>query len=234
MTSTEQATKIARMIDYALLRPEMTAAQINQCCAQAREYGFAAVCVNPVYVARCAQELEGTPVKVCAVVGFPLGANLTEVKQYEAEKAIQDGATEIDVVLNVGALKTLASADAPPTRAEALKDEVTQICRICHEGGAVCKVISEMALLTREEKVLACQLAAAAGADYVKTSTGFGPGGATVEDVALMRQTVGPWLGIEAAGGIRSFKDAQRMIEAGATRIGSSAGVKIVDEARES
>jgi deoxyribose-phosphate aldolase len=216
---------IARMIDHTLLKPGATEAQIDQLCAEAREYSFVAVCVNPTYVARCSRQLEGTPVKVCAVVGFPLGANLTQVKRYEAEKAIQDGATEIDMVINIGALKSGHS--------EMVKDEIAQISSTCHDGGAVCKVIIEAALLSDEEKVLACRLAVKAGADYVKTSTGFGPGGARVADVALMRQTVGPEMGVKAAGGIRSFEDARRMIEAGATRIGVSAGTKIVDEARD-
>ena len=216
--------EIVQMIDHTLLKADATPAQIDHLCAEAREYEFAAVCVNPTYVAHCAQQLEGTPVQVCTVVGFPLGAHLTEVKQYETEQAIEDGATEIDMVINIGALKS--------GQAEAVKDEIAKISLVCHKGGAICKGIIETALLTHEEKVQVCQLAADAGADYVKTSTGFGPGGATVEDVALMRETVGSWLGVKAAGGIRSFEDARRMVEAGATRIGASAGVKIAQQAR--
>jgi deoxyribose-phosphate aldolase len=227
MTKAEQLTAdaIAQMIDHTLLKPEATTAQIDQLCIEAREYHFAAVCVNPTHVARCARNLEGTSSKVCTVIGFPLGANLTEVKVYEAKQAIENGATEIDMVINIGGLKS--------GQPEMVKGEIAQICHTCHNGGAVCKVIIEAALLSDEEKVLACQLAVEAGADYVKTSTGFGPGGASAADVALMRQTVGPNPGVKAAGGIRSFDDARRMIDAGATRIGASAGIKIVDEARK-
>ena len=220
----EQPTNIAKIIDHTLLKPEATRDQIVQLCREAREYGFAAVCVNPSYVKLAAELLRGSSVKVCSVVGFPLGATLPEVKAYEARRAIEEGATEIDMVINIGALK---SGDL-----ELVKRDIASVVDVCHAKGALCKVIIEAALLTDEEKVLACQLARAAGADYVKTSTGFGPGGATVQDVALMRRTVGPEMGVKAAGGIRSYEAAKSMVEAGATRIGASAGVKIVQEAR--
>ena len=220
----EQPTDIAKIIDHTLLKPEATRDQIVQLCREAREYGFAAVCVNPCYVKLAAELLRGSSVKVCSVVGFPLGATLPEVKAYEARRAIEEGAAEIDMVINIGALK---SGDL-----ELVKRDIASVVDVCHAKGALCKVIIEAALLTDEEKVLACQLAKAAGADYVKTSTGFGPGGATVRDVALMRRTVGPEMGVKAAGGIRSYEAAKSMVEAGATRIGASAGVKIVQEAR--
>ena len=220
----EQPTNIAKIIDHTLLKPEATRDQIAQLCREAREYGFAAVCVNPCYVGLAAELLRGSSVKVCSVVGFPLGATLPEVKAYEARRAIEEGAAEIDMVINIGALK---SGDL-----ELVKRDIASVVDVCHAKGALCKVIIEAALLTDEEKVLACQLARAAGADYVKTSTGFGPGGATVQDVALMRRTVGPEMGVKAAGGIRSYEAAKSMVEAGATRIGASAGVKIVQEAR--
>ena len=220
----EQPTDIAKIIDHTLLKPEATRDQIVQLCREAREYGFASVCVNPSYVKLAAELLRGSSVKVCSVVGFPLGATLPEVKAYEARRAIEEGAAEIDMVINIGALK---SGDL-----ELVKRDIASVVDVCHAKGALCKVIIEAALLTDEEKVLACQLAKAAGADYVKTSTGFGPGGATVQDVALMRRTVGPEMGVKAAGGIRSYEAAKSMVEAGATRIGASAGVKIVQEAR--
>ncbi|HIC93571.1 MAG TPA: deoxyribose-phosphate aldolase [Anaerolineae bacterium] len=221
---TKQPTDIAKIIDHTLLKPEATRDQIVQLCREAREYGFAAVCVNPCYVKLATELLRGSPVKVCSVVGFPLGATLPEVKAYEARRAIEEGAAEIDMVINIGALK---SGDL-----ELVRRDIAAVVDVCHAKGALCKVIIEAALLSDEEKVLACQLAKAAGADYVKTSTGFGPGGATVHDVALMRRTVGPGMGVKAAGGIRSYEAARNMIEAGATRIGASAGVKIVREAR--
>jgi deoxyribose-phosphate aldolase len=218
------ASSIAKYIDHTLLKPDASQDQIAQLCYEAGKYGFAAVCVNPTYVKLCAQLLQGTDVHVCTVVGFPLGATPAEVKSYEAQQAIDDGATEVDMVLNIGALKskdyTLVERD------------IASVARTCHAGGAILKVIIEAALLTDEEKVIACQLAKAAGADYVKTSTGFGPGGATVEDVALMRRSVGPELGVKAAGGIGTFEKAQEMVTAGATRIGASAGVKILQQAQ--
>ena len=213
---------LAHMIDHTLLKPEASQDQIAQLCHEARKYGFASVCVNPTNAKICAQLLKGSGVPVCVVVGFPLGATPTEVKVFETQQAIRDGASEVDMVINVGALK---SKDY-----ELVEQDVASIARACHAGDAILKVIIEAALLTDEEKVIACQLAKVAGADFVKTSTGFGPGGATVEDVALMRRVVGPRMGVKAAGGIRSYADAQKMIAAGASRIGASAGVKIVQE----
>ncbi len=218
------ARELAGMIDHTLLKPDASQDQIAQLCYEARKYGFAAVCVNPTNVKLAAQLLKGSPVAVCTVVGFPLGATPTEVKAYEAQKAIDDGATEVDMVINIGALK---SKDY-----DLVARDIATLARVCHASGSILKVIIETALLTDEEKVMACQLAKAAGADYVKTSTGFGPGGATAEDVALMRRVVGPQMGIKAAGGIRSFEDAQSMMAAGATRIGASAGVKIIQQAQ--
>ncbi|HVM58495.1 MAG TPA: deoxyribose-phosphate aldolase [Gaiellaceae bacterium] len=211
---------LARYIDHTLLRPDATAAEIDRLCDEAREFGFAAVCVNPTWVARCAQRLRGSSVKVASVVGFPFGANTTEVKAFETRRAIRDGAREIDMVINVGALK---SGDY-----ELVRRDIEKVTDACREAGALCKVIIEAALLTDEEKVMASHLAKVAKADFVKTSTGFGPGGATVHDVLLMRETVGPKLGVKAAGGIRSAEDAREMIAAGATRIGASASVGIV------
>jgi deoxyribose-phosphate aldolase len=214
---------IAKMIDHTLLKPDATQDQIAQLCYEARKHGFAAVCVNPAYVELCSQLLKGTPVHVCTVVGFPLGATPPEVKAYEAQQAIDDGATEVDMVINIGALKSKDYA--------LVERDIATVARTCHTNGAILKVIIEAALLTDEEKVIACQLAKVAGADYVKTSTGFGPGGATVHDVELMRRSVGPEIGVKAAGGIGSYDDAKAMIAAGATRIGASAGVKIVQQA---
>jgi len=215
--------RISALIDHTLLKPEATHDQITQLCEEAREYGFAAVCVNPTNVKLATELLKGSPVAVCTVIGFPLGATLPEVKAYEAQQTIHHGATEIDMVINIGALK---SEDY-----ELLEQDITAVARTCHDNGAICKVIIEAALLTEEEKITACQLAKKAGSDYVKTSTGFGPGGATVEDVTLMRRVIGPSMGIKAAGGIRTLETAKKMIEAGATRIGTSSGVKIVQEA---
>ncbi len=220
------AEGIARMIDHTLLKPEATAQQIVQLCAEAREYRFASVCINPWYVRLAADLLSDVEeVEVCTVVGFPLGATLPEVKAYETLTAIADGATEIDMVINIGALKS--------RRFDAVARDIHAVVEAAHPAGAIVKVIIEAALLTDEEKVAACLLAKQAGADFVKTSTGFGPGGATVEDVALMRAVVGDELGVKAAGGIRSYEAAQAMIAAGANRIGASAGVKIVAEARQ-
>jgi deoxyribose-phosphate aldolase len=214
---------IARLIDHTLLKPDATQAQIAQLCHEARQYSFAAVCVNPTHVKLCADLLKGSDVAVCSVVGFPLGATPPEVKAYEAQQAIEDGATEIDMVINIGALKG--------GEYDLVERDIAMVTRTCHNGGALCKVIIEAALLTDQEKIKACELAKKVGADYVKTSTGFGPGGATVSDVALMRQVVGPGMGVKAAGGIRSYADAKGMVEAGATRIGASAGVRILQEA---
>jgi deoxyribose-phosphate aldolase len=214
---------LAKLIDHTLLKADASQDQIAQLCYEASKYGFAAVCVNPSYVKLCSQLLRGTPVHVCTVVGFPLGATSPEVKAYEAQQAIDDGASEIDMVINIGALKSKDYA--------MVERDIASVARTCHAGGALLKVIIEAALLSDEEKVAACQLSKVAGADYVKTSTGFGPGGATTHDVELMRQVVGPGMGIKAAGGIKTYEDAQAMVAAGATRIGASAGVKILQEA---
>jgi len=212
-------TDVAHFIDHTLLKAEATHDQIAQLCYEARKYQFASVCINPTNVKLCAELLEGSGVPVCTVVGFPLGATPTEVKVFETQQAVRDGATEVDMVINVGALK---SRDY-----ELVERDIASIARVCHAGNAILKVIIEAALLTDEEKVIASQLSKVAGADFVKTSTGFGPGGATPEDVALMRRVVGPSIGVKAAGGISTFEDAQKMIAAGASRIGASASVKI-------
>jgi len=211
---------LARFIDHTLLKPDATAQDIDRYCEEAKRYGFAAVCVNPVWVKRAAQNLRGSPVKVASVVGFPLGAQTTEVKVLETRRALRDGAREIDMVINVGALK---SGDQ-----ELVKNDIARVAEACHEAGATCKVILETGLLTDEEKVIASRLARAARADFVKTSTGFGPGGATAFDVALMREAVGPRMGIKASGGVRTADQVRELIAAGATRIGASAGVQIV------
>lgn len=215
---------IASAIDHTLLKADATPDEIAQLCFEARKYGFASVCLNPTHVKLAAQLLENSDVKVCTVIGFPLGATLPEVKAFEALDAIKNGASEIDMVINIGALK----AGDYTTVAQ----DIRGVVQVCHEREALVKVILEMALLTDEEKVAGCLIAKEAGADFVKTSTGFGPGGATVEDVALMRRVVGPQMGVKAAGGIHSYKEAQGMVRAGATRIGASAGVRIAREAR--
>jgi deoxyribose-phosphate aldolase len=216
---------IARMIDHTLLKPDASADQIAALCAEAREYRFASVCVNPFYVALCAELLADVEdVAVGAAIGFPLGANTTEIKVYETLRAIADGATEVDMVINVSAIK---NKNWPLVRSD-----VARVVTAAHAGGILCKVILETGLLTQDEKVMACRICKDVGADFVKTSTGFGAGGATAEDVALMRETVGPDMGVKASGGIRSFADAQRMIAAGATRIGTSAGIRIVQDSQ--
>ncbi len=214
---------LASMIDHTLLKPEATQAQVEQLCDEAKQHGFASVCVNPTHVRLCAQRLKGSSVKVCTVVGFPLGATLPEVKAFETQQALEAGASEIDMVINIGALKSQDN--------DLVARDMAVVVGAAHAGNALVKVIIEAALLTDDEKATACQLAQSAGADFVKTSTGFGPGGATVEDVALMRRVVGPTMGIKAAGGIRTLADAQKMIAAGATRIGASASVKMMAEA---
>jgi deoxyribose-phosphate aldolase len=216
----QTASELAQMIDHTLLKADATPGQIDQLCAEARRYGFASVCVNPVHVQRCAEALRGSAVKVCTVIGFPLGANTSAVKVFEAVKAIQDGATELDMVINVGALKAGDLAQ--------VRQDIRQVVEAARASAALVKVIIEACLLTDEEKVTACQLAKQVGADYVKTSSGFSTGGATPEDVTLMRRTVGPEMGVKAAGGVRTLADAHRMIEAGASRLGASAGVKIM------
>jgi deoxyribose-phosphate aldolase len=217
--------EIAKYIDHTLLRSDATFDQVTKLCQEAREFGFASVCVNPYYVRHCAGLLRGSSVKVCTVIGFPLGANVTETKALEARRAIRDGATEIDMVINVGALKS--------GRDELVYRDIRAVVEAAMDGGAICKVILETALLTDDEKTRACHAARRARADFVKTSTGFGPGGATAEDVALMSRAVsGTKMGVKASGGIRNLQDAEQMIRAGATRIGASAGVRIVKESQ--
>ena len=215
---------IARRIDHTLLKPEATREQIEGLCREAREHAFATVCVNPAWVPLCSALLLGSETAVCTVVGFPLGATLAEVKAYEAARTVEQGACEVDMVIGVGTLK---SKDY-----RAVEGDIAGVVAASRAGGALVKVIIEAALLTDDEKVKACVLARAAGADFVKTSTGFGPGGATAADVALMRRVVGPEMGVKAAGGVKDLKSAQAMLEAGADRIGASVGVKIVQESR--
>jgi len=214
---------VASMIDHTLLKPDATRQQIEELCREAAQFKFATVCVNPTWVATCSRLLTGSGVLVCSVVGFPLGATTADVKGYETQRAIFDGAREIDTVINVGALK---SGDL-----RVVEKDIEAVVAPCRACGALSKVIIEAALLTDDEKVTACTLAKAAGADYVKTSTGFGPGGATAADVALMRRVVGTEMGVKAAGGVRDFESVKAMIAAGATRVGASAGVKILKEA---
>ncbi|KMY56207.1 deoxyribose-phosphate aldolase [Bacillus sp. FJAT-27231] len=216
---TDQFGDIAKTIDHTLLKAETTKEEIKKICEEARAYEFASVCVNPFWVAYASEQLEGTKVKVCTVIGFPLGATTTAVKAFETKDAIENGATEVDMVINIGALK--AGDDET-----VLKD--IQAVTASARGKALTKVIIETSLLTDEEKERACRLSVEAGADYVKTSTGFSTGGATEEDVRLMRKTVGPDIGVKASGGVRSQEDALSMIKAGATRIGASSGVQIV------
>jgi deoxyribose-phosphate aldolase len=211
---------IASMIDHTLLKPDATPDEIRELCEEAKKYSFASVCVNPGYVSLCSELLSGTEVRICTVVGFPLGSTTTEVKRFETEQAIQNGATEIDMVINVGRLK---QGDY-----EYVDNDVKQVVSTAKQNNALCKVIIETALLTDEEKVKACIICKKAGADFVKTSTGFSKGGATVGDVALMKFVVGSDIGVKASGGIRSKEDAEAMIASGADRIGASASVKIV------
>ncbi|HWB96411.1 MAG TPA: deoxyribose-phosphate aldolase [Bryobacteraceae bacterium] len=212
---------IAAVIDHTLLKPEATRPDIVKLCREARHYGFASVCVNPYWVPLVVGELSGSPVKVCTVVGFPLGATSTEAKVAETMAALRAGAREIDMVLNIGALR---SGDH-----ESVKLDMQGVVKVSHEADAIVKVILETALLDDNQKAVACTLAKLAAADFVKTSTGFGPGGATAHDVALMRRVVGPEMGIKASGGIRTLEDLKTMTAAGATRIGASASVKIVE-----
>lgn len=215
-----QNLDIAKMIDHTLLKPDATQQEIAQLCFEARKYGFASVCVNPTWVSLCAELLKGSPVKVCTVIGFPLGATSSETKVFETETAIRQGATEIDMVINIGALKA--------RDLDTVAKDIRGVVNAAHSRGAIVKVIIEAALLNDEEKTIASLLSKEAGADFVKTSTGFASGGATVHDVELMRKTVGPQMGVKAAGGVRTYEDAASMIKAGATRIGASAGVKII------
>ena len=218
-----RGVEISGWIDHTLLKSEATAAQVKQLCAEARQYHFAMVCVNPVYVPLARSLLKDSGVGVCAVIAFPLGATLPEDKAYEARRVMENGAVEVDMVINLGALKGESYG--------LMVNDILFVTQEAHERAARVKVIIETALLTRREKILACLLAQAAGADFVKTSTGFGPGGATLEDVDLIRRVVGPGTGVKAAGGIRTYKDALAMIAAGANRIGASSGVAILNEA---
>jgi len=225
VSASERLTKIdpaiAALIDHTILKPEATRADVVKVCREARQYGFASVCVNPYWVPLVRAELAGSTVKVCTVVGFPLGATSTEAKVAETAAALRAGAEEIDMVINIGALR---SGDH-----EAVKLDIRQVVKVSHEAGAIVKVILETALLNDNEKAVASTLCKLAGADFVKTSTGFSTAGATAADVALMRSVVGPEMGVKAAGGIRTLDDLRKMAAAGATRIGASASVKIVE-----
>jgi deoxyribose-phosphate aldolase len=226
MTSLPKTSRqVAALIDHTLLKPEATRRDIDRICGEAILQRFASVCVNPVFVPRVAAKLRDTPIKTCAVVGFPLGANLTATKVAEAKAAIKEGAQELDMVIHVGALK--AGDD------ELVGADIHAVVAAAHAGKAICKVIIETCLLILDEKERACKLALAAGADFVKTSTGFSSAGATLEDVALMRRVVGPKMGVKASGGVRSLDELLKMVEAGATRIGTSSGVKLVEEAHK-
>ena len=218
------AGQVAALIDHTLLKPDATRAEIETLCREAADLGFATVCVNPCWVALSSRLLAGSRAAVCSVVGFPLGATTPDVKHYETRRAIFDGAREIDMVINVGALK---SGDL-----RLVERDIEAVVSACRDADAISKVIIEAALLTDEQKVTACTLTKAAGADFVKTSTGFGPGGATVADVALMRKVVGSDMGVKAAGGVKDYAALEAMVAAGATRIGASAGVRIVQQAR--
>jgi len=213
-------TNIAAMIDHTLLKPEATRQQIESLCQEAIEYKFASVCVNPTWVSTAKELLQGSDVMVCTVIGFPLGATTSETKAFETKNAIDHGADEVDMVINIGALKDHND--------ELVEKDIRAVVEAA-KGKAHTKVIIETSLLNKEEKIRACKLSVKAGADFVKTSTGFSTGGATAEDIALMRQTVGPDLGVKASGGVRSTEDVQKMIEAGATRIGASSSIAIVN-----
>ncbi|MCM3215324.1 MULTISPECIES: deoxyribose-phosphate aldolase [Niallia] len=214
------SSQIAKMIDHTLLKADATKEQVKTLCEEAKEYSFASVCVNPTWVQYASELLAGTEVKVCTVIGFPLGATTSATKAFETANAIENGATEVDMVINIGALKD--------KNFDLVKEDIKAVVDAA-KGKALTKVIIETSLLTDEEKEKACVLAVEAGTDFVKTSTGFSTGGATVEDIALMRKTVGPEIGVKASGGVRSSEDTEKMIEAGATRIGASSGVAIVN-----
>jgi deoxyribose-phosphate aldolase len=218
------AGTVAGMIDHTLLKPDATRQEIDKLCREAAEFHFATVCVNPAWVAHASRLLRGSGVGVCSVVGFPLGATTADVKHYETRRAIFDGASEIDMVINIGALK---SGDL-----QVVERDIAAVVQPCREANVVSKVILEVALLNDEEKIAACTLSKAVGADFVKTSTGFASGGATAHDVALMRRVVGAEMGVKAAGGVRDYEGLKAMVAAGATRVGASAGVKIVQESK--
>src|SRR5687767_8233796 len=220
---TASARDWASLIDHTLLKPEATDEDIKKLCEEAARFRFASVCVNPTWVRAAACNLQGTGIPVCTVIGFPLGATLSDVKAYEARRSILDGAREVDMVINIGALKSGDDC--------LVEHDIHLVAEVAHEYNAICKVILETALLTDDEKVRASRAAKNAGADFVKTSTGFSKGGATVADIALMRRTVGSDLGVKASGGVKGLDDARAMVEAGATRIGASVGVKIAQEA---
>ena len=225
VSASDKLTKIdpaiAALIDHTILKPEATRSDVIKICREARQYNFASVCVNPYWVPLVKAELAGSPVLVCTVVGFPLGATSTEAKVCETENALRVGAQEIDMVINVGALR---SGDT-----DAVRNDIASVATAAHKGAAILKVILETALLDDTQKTVACQISKAAGADFVKTSTGFSSAGATAHDIALMRAAVGPTMGVKASGGIRTLQDLQTMTAAGATRIGASASVKIVE-----
>ena len=212
---------VARLIDHTILKPDAVRDEVKIVCAEALQYEFASVCVNAFWVPLVAAELKGSSVKVCTVAGFPLGATSTAAKVAETRAALADGAGEIDMVINLGALRGGETG--------VVEQDIRAVVEASHQAGAIVKVIIETALLTDDQKVLACRLAQAAGADFVKTSTGFAKSGATVEDVALMRRTVGPAMGVKASGGIRTLDDLKAMVAAGATRIGASAGVRMME-----
>ena len=212
---------IAQLIDHTILRPDAVRAEVKQVCDEALKYEFASVCVNSFWIPLVALELKGSPVKVCTVSGFPLGAGSTAAKAAETLGALADGAQEVDMVLNIGALRG--------GERDVVESDIRAVVTASHNHGAIVKVILETALLTEGQKVLACEICVAAGADFVKTSTGFSKAGATVEDIALMRRTVGPNLGVKASGGIRTLEDLKAMVAAGATRVGASASVKIIE-----
>jgi len=220
---TKADPSIAALIDHTILKPDASREEVLKVCAEARQFHFASVCVNPYWIPLVAAELRGTSVKVCTVVGFPLGATSTAAKVCETENTVRAGAQEVDMVINVGALK---SCDH-----ETVRNDIQSVAEAAHRGGAILKVILETALLTDEEKAIACTLCKMAGADFVKTSTGFAKHGATAQDIALMRRIVGPEMGVKASGGIRTFEDLKAMTDAGASRIGASASVKIVEAA---
>jgi deoxyribose-phosphate aldolase len=218
----KNSKSVALLIDHTLLRPDASQEDIAGACGEAHHYGFATVCVNPYWVRFAAAALSGSSVKVCTTVGFPLGANESSTKLAEAKTALREGANELDVVQNIGALRS--------GHLDLITDEIRQLAEMAHAQGAKLKVILEMCLLTDREKATACQLAASAGADFVKTSTGFAKSGATIEDVRLMRRTVGDAVGVKAAGGVRTLEALRAMVEAGATRIGTSSSVQIIRE----